>query len=190
MAFSYTSRTKVKSYLNITSSGDDTLIDDVVTAAMAAVNAYCRRQFEPATQTRYFGAFYPRLHGSALYLDDDLLTVTTLTNGETTVIPSGGYWLEPRNDQGPYSLIRLKTNYYWTFNTDGEISVAGTWGYSSTCPEDIARATLRWAVYLYRQKDTPDFEVTATPDGGQQVIPHGVPADIKPMLNPYRRVQI
>jgi hypothetical protein len=187
--FNYTTVAAVKATLAITSSADDQLIADAVTAACAAVNTYCHRQFEPVTQTRYYGQYYDRMRGSILYLDDDLLSLTTLTNAEASVIPNTGYWLEPRNVP-PYGAIRLKTSYTWTFNTDGEIAVAGTWGYSSSCPEDIARATLRWAIYLYRQKDTPDFEVTATPDGGQQVIPHGIPADIKPLLTPYRRVQI
>lgn len=192
MPFAYVALAEVKSYLNITTSTDDALINASITAAIKAVNAYCRRQFEAVTATRSYNQYYARLRGTALYLDEDLLTVTTLTNGEGTVIPTtptAGYWLEPRNEP-PYSLIRLKSAYYFNWNTDSDITVAGTWGYSATCPEDVARATLRWAVYLYRQKDTPDFEVTATPDGGQQVIPHGIPADIKPLLAPYRRIQL
>jgi len=200
---SYASLTLLKSYLGISVTTDDTLLTNLLTRAQQAIDSHCHRTFEARTETRYYrqeavaieDAFgYDITHevlnpvSDVLYLDDDLLSVTTLTNGDGTTIPSSGYWLEPRNDGPPYWYIRLKSAYSWEFDTDGEISVAGTWGYATTAPDDIVHAAIRLAAYYYRQKDAQVFDVTAMPDVGVVTIPQGMPADVKLVLQPYVRL--
>lgn len=125
-----------------------------------------------------------------LRLDEDLLSVDELKNGDSTgtVIPSTGYWLEPRNET-PRQFIRLRSTHQWVFGTDGEISVAGTWGYSTGAPADIVRATLELAAYIYRLKDSQTFDVTAAPDIGVITVPQGVPRHVRRVLDDggYRR---
>lgn len=69
-----------------------------------------------------------------LRLDDDLLSLTTLTNGDGSTIASTSYVLEPAN-RYPKFAVQLKraTEVNWQLPTDGHreqiISVAGLWGY-------------------------------------------------------------
>ncbi len=129
-------------------------------------------------------------------MDRDLLTITTLTNGDdaSTVIPNTEYWLTDanggRNYGPPYHGIRLKVDstYSWEFDTDYWVSVLGTWGYSTTAPNDIVHACIRLAAYYYRQKDAQVFDVTAMPEQGQMVIPQGIPRDVERLLGPYVRM--
>jgi hypothetical protein len=191
----YATATQLKTYLGISDSGDDTLLADLLTRAQVAIETYCNRKFEKATATRYYraDALGPdpgpaRQAGTqaVLLLDEDLLAVTTLTNGDATVIPAAGYWLEPRNSS-PKFYIRLKSDYSWSFTTDGEISVAGDWGYSTTAPADIVQATLRLAAFFYRQKDAQVFDTVASPELGVITVPKGIPVDIRLLLDPYRK---
>ena len=43
------------------------------------------------------------------------------------------------------------------------------------------------ASYFYRQKDAQVFDVTATPELGTITVPAGIPADVRILLDPYRR---
>ena len=128
-----------------------------------------------------------------LNLRRDLLSITTLTNADGNVISSTGYWLEPRNDP-PYRQIRLRSSEAWIFNTDGEVSVNGQWGFSSAPPLDIVEATLQLAAYLYRNRDNPVYDVTASPEIGVITVPKGFPAHVRKILenggyiNPWSHV--
>lgn len=186
---SYLSLSDLKVYLGIATAetGDDALLTLLATAAQRQIDAWCGRVFEAVTATRY----YPEaaVAGTALRLDSELLSVTTLTNGDGTAITSGGYVLLPRN-LPPYWEIRLKSAQWSFLGDDSEISVAGTWGWSATAPADIQQACRRLAGYMYRQKDSQVFDVTAQPDLGQMVLPQGMPKDVKILLQPYRKISL
>ena len=181
----YLSIEALKAYLNITSAADDALLTDLLDSAQKAIESYCRRRFEATTTTRYYRA--DSVYGDVLHLDDDLLSVTTLTNGEGTVITSANYFLEPRNET-PKGRIRLKSGYTWTFNTDGEISIAGSWGWSSTPPADVVQAVKRLCAFEYKQRDAQIFETVALPEIGELRIPPVIPPDVKLLLAPFVRV--
>ena len=118
-------------------------------------------------------------------------SVRTLTNGDdsSTTISSSYYWLWPRNAT-PYWAIRLKdsqTTYSWERDAGYFISVAGTWGWSATCPDDVKHACIRYAGYLYAQKDSGVFDVTTFPESGVITTPQGIPRDVKVLLAKYVR---
>ena len=184
----YATLAQLTTYLGIASDDDDALLDACLNRVTEAIDAYCDRFFEAATQTRHYQS--DAVDGDVLYLDEDLLSVTTLTNGDDdgTAITSDSYWLMPRN-RTPYDRIVLKSDTSWEFGTDGEIAVAGTWGYSTTPPADVEQACLRWAAYAYQQKDSQVFDVTAMPALGQMIIPSGIPADVKQLMDRYRRLR-
>lgn len=218
----YTNSTDLRAYLGTStgSSGDDSLLTVLISAAQKAIDSYCGRTFETSSGVRYYrqtdliewpersqyrvpGYTYPsyqkswdswgglgnltRTNQYVLWLGQDIKSVTTLTNGDgSTVISSTGYWLEPRNSTAAYQYIRLKTAESWTFDTDGEISVDGHWGYSTTAPDDIVQACKRWAAYLYRQRSAQVYDVTADPELGIITVPQGIPADVKLLLDPFK----
>jgi hypothetical protein len=187
----YCAASDVKTYLGITGSGDDTLIAALCVRAQALVDRYCNRTFEAASNTnRTFDAVRD-VSGRVLYLDEDLASINTITNGDATSVTSGQYVTEPRQTT-PYHALRLlaSANIAWTYTTDPEnaITISGKWAYSTAAPADIVHAAIRWAAYLYRQKDASTYDVTAAPDLGVITVPQGIPADIEKMLAPYRKV--
>lgn len=186
---SYATRTQVKTYLGIVGTGDDDLIDNLIDRATTAIESHTGWVFEAATATRYFNS--KAVEGYVLWVGGDLVSVTTLLNGDddSTVILPADYRLLPRNEGPPYYGIKMlvDTTTTWEFDVDGEVSILGGWGYSTSPPDDIVHACIRLAGYYYRQKDAQVFDVTAVPDAGIITIPQGIPADVKLILDKYPR---
>jgi hypothetical protein len=124
--------------------------------------------------------------GYALYIDEDLYSLTALVNGDGAVIPVGSLWLEPRNEGPPYRILRLYSSYVWTWNTDSEVIVSGSFGYSAAAPEAIQQATREYAAYLYRLKDTGPGDVAGFEEAGVVQQPKGIPEHVRRKLEPYR----
>ncbi len=183
----------VKEYLDITGTGDDTLIDDLIDRAQKAVDSHTRRTFEDpgSDATRYF-TVGGDTEGRDLLFDEDIYSLTTVKtdadNASPTTIPSTAFVTMPRN-RTPYYGISLLTSkgYYWQYADDPEmgIEITGRWAYSSEAPYDIVQACARWAAYMYRQRDAQVFDTTAIPSAGVIQIPKGMPADVKILLSPY-----
>lgn len=187
----YTSAATVKSYLGIEGSGDDTLIGTLITAAQAWIDAYTGRTFEASADAeRYFDCVAGVIEGRRLWLDRDLCSITTITNGDSTEVTSAQYVTRPRNDTPYYAIDLLSSaGIYWTYTDDVEdaITVDGKWAYSASAPSDVAQACTRLAAYLYQQKDAQVFDTTAMPEAGVITVPQGMPRDVKLMLAPYLR---
>lgn len=194
----YATLAQVKDYLDINYDTSDVLLTRLLQRAETAIDRYTGRTFEAETETRYFERHHLDDTGFLLLVDRDLLTITTLTNGDSssTAIPNTEYWLTDarggRNYGPPYHAIRLKidSTYSWEFDTDYFVEVAGTWGYSTTAPNDIAHATIRLVAYYYAQKDAQVFDTTAVPEAGVITVPQGMPRDVERILEPYLRMGI
>ena len=188
MSYARLSELKMDLGIAADTTTDDVLLQAYLDEATEYIDGHTGTTFEAETETRYYEA--DCIDGAYLYLDRWLLTVTTLTNGDSdsTVIASTEYWLWPRNDSPPYYAIRLEANSddSWEIDTDYMTSVAGTWGYSSTPPRDIVRACKRLAMYYYAQKDSQVFDVTAVPEAGIIQVPQGIPRDVKRILDRYQ----
>jgi hypothetical protein len=193
----YATLESLKTYRGIAAATvtDDDLLRDLLERASRAIDMYTARTFVGVTATRYYERGSLSDSGFILRLDKDLISVTTLTNGDSagTAIPNTEYWLTDaeggRNYGPPYQAIRLKidSTYSWEFDTDYWVSVAGVWGYSLEPPDDITHWTIRLAAYYYAQKDAQVFDVTAVPEAGILQIPQGIPRDVKVGLGPYMR---
>lgn len=183
----YVTTADVKQYLGITTAGDDSLITSLIERAEGVIESYTDRVFEAETTTKYFGI--DNIDGRWLYIwSYDLLSVTTLTNGDGVEIASANYRLEPRNETPKY-MIRLDEDYNWEFDdSDSEISIAGTWGYSTTPPLAIKHACVRLTAFLYRQKDTSaDIDRPFVTGDGVTIMPSSLPQDVKSILDNYKR---
>ena len=189
---SYATLRDIRGYLNIDITSDDPLLQEAIESAESYIDSQTNRHFEAATDTRYYDrSARDRWNRRLLNLyGDDLLTITSLTNGDSsaTVIAATDYWLYPRNEP-PYHGILLQSDIssYWEWDTDYWVTIVGTWGYSATPPDDIRQATLTMAAYLYRSKDAAVFETTAIVESGAIVIPQGVPATVDRIINRYKR---
>lgn len=157
---------------------DDVLIESLITGVSRYIDNATRRRFYASTETHYFDT--PT--GRELWLDDDLLSVTTLTNGDGVIIPAAEYKLRPYS-RTPYYQIALKasSDYSWESEEDGDgegvISLAGSWGYAATVPADIKEACLMIARNIYRGR-TGEAAGNATVTGAGVVI---TPRDVPPM---------
>ena len=109
---------------------DDAVISDILDAASRFVDSKTGRTFYPRIETRSFDI----PGGRELLVDDDLLSVITLTNGDDTTIASTEYNLFPKNDS-PHSGLKLKStsSEYWQLDTNGGdewvIDIHGEWAY-------------------------------------------------------------
>jgi len=189
----YCTLNDVKQYLSTDKSTDDALLSDLITKASVSIDTYCQRTFAAHAETRTYDAVQD-IHGRDLLVDDDLLSVTELTNGDGTVLSASDYVLLPANATPKYA-VRLKASaaYFWAYDTDPEqaISVNGSWGYvnSTVAPADIRHAAARLSAWFYKQRDAP-FEATGLPELGEVIIPSALPDDIKRALAPYVRTRV
>jgi hypothetical protein len=171
------------------------LIDLLIVSAQKFIDDYCRRSFEVITDTTRKFDVERDVSGDTLYFDQDICSITTVTNNadggaDSEVVDPTEYVTLPRNIT-PYHAIRIlsSSDKFWTYTDDPEngITVEGGWAFSTMAPDDIKQACIRLAGYYYRQKDAQVFDVTADPMTGMITIPKGLPADVKMILDMYRK---
>lgn len=124
---------------------EDALLTDLADWASRLIEDYKGRRFDVRRETRVydtpqaasdaFGAFdsrYPAYQADPpLRLDDDLLALITLENGDGDELASSEYVLEPAN-LTPKNRIRLRSGGVWLPSENGPeqaIRVTGWWGY-------------------------------------------------------------
>jgi hypothetical protein len=180
----YVALNDLKQYLGIETGDDDALLQSLLTAAQAMVDAWCRRTFEAATDTvRSYRA--ADADGETLHLGADLCAVASVVDGDETLVRGATYTTRPRADAPFYALQRVGA---WG---DGDILVAGRWAYATAAPADVVHATMRLAAYLYRQKDNAAGDLDRTIIAGNTtILPAAFPADVDRLLRPYRRVTV
>lgn len=186
----YTTWAAVKTYLDISGTGDDTLGAALVARASAMIDRYCRRVFTAASATRLFDV----PEKATLWLDEDLVSLTTLTNGDGTAIASSQYVLLPTN-RTPKFAVRLRetASVSWqgsaTTGAAQAIALLGSWGYAATPPDDVVQAAVRLTAWIYRQRDAP-FGQTARPEIGVIETPLSMPPDVVKLLAPFVKVRV
>jgi hypothetical protein len=178
-------------------AADDTVINDLITTASRIIDQETKRTFYARTATRLYDV--PIQSGRVsrrLWLDDDLLTATTVTNGNGTVLTVADYYLDPVNETPKYAItIKRSSILYWTydsdFNSEGVISVAGTWGNNATGshPADIKTATLLVAASMYKRRFGENLsEKSIVTPAGVIVTPQDIPDMAWHIIKKYRRV--
>ena len=182
----------LRDYLGLpagTATTSDGLLQDCLVRAERAIDSYTRRNFAGTAGTAYYNRFTQGQQvGNAFYLEQDLHTLTSLTLGNGQSVPIGSVWLEPRNAGPPYRILRLHSQFVYSWNTDADMAVAGTWGFGTVVPDDIAQATIRTAAYYFRSKDSGfgQADVAGFPQAGELPVTQGLPQDVRWLLSPYR----
>ena len=186
----YCTLAQLRDFLGISGTADDALLSALITRASAAIDTYTGRTFHAAlASVKHFDAIAD-VRGSVLYVDDDLASITSVTNGDGTTITALQYVTEPRNEPPFYALRLLgSTALSWTYDQDPEnaIAITGYWAYSTTPPADVVQACVRWAGHMYRSKDAAIYDTVAAPEQGIITVPQGMPKDVILALSPYRR---
>lgn len=185
----YTTRADVKTFLGISDTSDDTLLDALIVTAQQMVDDYCGRTFEAsADSTRYFDAVAPTRVGRMLYLDRDLCQITSVVNGDGETIGSGVYQTVPPDP--PYHALALLTSmgvsWEWVDEPERAIAVTGRWAYAVAAPAPVVHATKEVVAWLYRSYDRQ-----ARPGAGEQLPATSggeLPATVLALLAGYRRL--
>lgn len=138
---SYATLLELKNYMtprglsssNITTdTNDDSIMEVMLQSVSRYVDDQCHRTFYPRIETRK----YDVPDEEVLFLDDDLLSLTTLTNGDATEITSSQYVLYPKNAQ-PKQWVKIlgSSSVFWQATSAGDnesaISVLGLWGFNN-----------------------------------------------------------
>ena len=134
----YATREAVKRAVRLKGNEGDEAVDRLIEAASRDVDNMTHRWFIPQTLTRLFP--WPGVLGSGLvlWMDADLLSVTTLQtkaqDSSPTTVASTDYFVEPAN-LTPKSRIEIDRSSSAAFSagdtSQRSISVLGSWGYSA-----------------------------------------------------------
>tara|TARA_R100001082_G_scaffold111276_1_gene94652 strand:- start:6256 stop:6855 length:600 start_codon:yes stop_codon:yes gene_type:complete len=191
-----TTTAKVKTYLGISSSGDDTLIGDLIANAQSIIESYTGRVFDVSGDTtKKFDAKLD-VDGRMLYFSDQLeiaAAPTTVTNGDgSTLTADTDFVYLPRNRFPAYGLELLpSSSAWWQGNSSGNdanaISIVAKWGYSvsGSVPADIQQACIRLTAFLYRQRETNSDGDRPLIVDGVTILPSALPRDVTRILSPY-----
>lgn len=143
---------QLKERLNITGTTEDAMLGALINATCAWVDLYCHRPAGAfavqADSTRYYDR--SAVCGQTLTLEDSVLSVTTLINGNGTPLLAGTYRLQPRNAARHYQ-ITLRDAYAWQWLGDNEIEITGKFGYSLAPPAPVREAALHFAGWQFKR---------------------------------------
>ena len=174
----------------------DLLILSLITSVSRAIDRECRRQFYATAETRYFDF----KDAYQLWLDKDLISLTTLTNGDGNTLTAGtDFYLWPYSGP-PYRRLDIARDvgnvFQWSGSAQRAISIAGSWGYASTTPESVKRACILWvADYVSRQGDEGVSEFTINDGGTMRVkymeqIAAAPPPTVDMLIRPFKFVEV
>lgn len=187
----YITLAEYKQYADITSTDatDDAALTQLIASACAMIDTLTNRTFTLRTETRLFDV----PPGRTLWLDDDLYSVTSVTNGDGVAVSSADYVLLPANVRPCYA-ISLIGDVYWTGNTTTDkqvIRVVGAWGYSTSPPADIKFAALEIARAAAGRRSGQGQEgVARVTAGGIVITPQGIPKAAAEVIVRLRRNEL
>ena len=178
----------VKDSLRIDNANNDDLIMTVIMAVDELIENYCDRKFTLTTDTRYFdGTKEP------LFIED-LVTVTTFKldqDGDATYekeLATTDYNLLPYNETTKLRAELTPSSSISDF-ADGikkGVQIIGTWGYS-TIPSSIRMVALIQVSRFYKRSEAAWATTSGSAEFGVENIMQGLDADVKRLLNPYKR---
>lgn len=170
---------------------EDTVFDQVITAAARSIDDNCDRRFFAASETRTFKAEF----GDRLYVFD-LLSVTTLKTDDgnrtyATTWATTDYDLGPENaalDGRPYRYIDVAPlgRYGFPVGLAKGVQIAGSFGYATSAPALIKQACLLQAARWYKRKDAI-FGVVGSAEMGQLLVIPKLDPDVAQMIMHFQR---
>jgi len=177
-------------------SVDDAVIDTCIESASRYIDVETRRHFYSGSESsQVYGVVDIDQDGVTLWVADDLVSVTKVTNGDGTEIPVTDIALLPSNGTPKYAIkIKNGSVYMWNLPSDGDeediYTVFGAWGYGASVPADVKQAAILLATNLYRRRWgthelTGSVRVTAA---GVVVTPEDIPSYTKSIIAAYRKV--
>lgn len=186
----YCTLDEVKSELNITSEDYDDMLQGMIEQAKEFIDGFCNREFDTVTATArcFDGA------GTILFIDD-LISIDASgfkldLDGDgnyESILATTDYELYPLNTT-PKTHIKISSNSNYGGFASGikkGVEITGTWGYASTIPKPIRRASIIQVCRWFKRKDSAFADVIGTTEMGQVIMYKGLDPDIALILKPY-----
>lgn len=156
----FTTLANVKEYLDITGTGDDTLLSNLIARATRFLQDHFGRQILQATYTEFYdGRGSPQI----MVREWPIVTVTSLhesieqTWDASTLIAAGDYLIDLR-----LGRVRLKAGIFFPSFQGVRLIYDG--GYA-TVPHSIEHATIEAVARIYRRRLNPDVVSWSLKDG-------------------------
>lgn len=157
-------------------SADKDELESYLEAAQDYIEEKTGRWFEGRAAIRYYdGSAIDAQYPNRLLLDADLLSVTTVTNGDGSVIASNQRALYPYNEVPKWGILYL--NGYWTGAPDKLIRIDGTWGMTQA-PSPTCKRMVKRLAFIIQSTRTSAATSQTLPDG-TRIFETAVPPDIK-----------
>ncbi|MEH0841621.1 phage gp6-like head-tail connector protein [Micromonospora sp. CPCC 205711] len=192
MANEYTTLPLLKSYINETTSSNDSLLQQCLTSASRAIDSYCGRRFYVDTNvtTRTY-----RIDDRVVCdTDGDLLIVDDIstTTGLVVEVGSGSSWstvtdydTEPDNAIAlgkPITYLRRQYNS-WATSSRAKVRVTAKFGFPAV-PDEVVQATLLQAARLFKRKDSVGG-VLGADQFGASIRVSRIDSDVQALLRPF-----
>ncbi|MEQ8673185.1 MAG: hypothetical protein RLP44_20160 [Aggregatilineales bacterium] len=118
----------LRARLNLDAGVDDTRLRTVLEVATVILERLTARRFQPRLATLTHSV--DPLNVLELILDDDLLNLTALTNGDGSALDTDDVLLLP-DDDSPAGVLKLVNGqvFVWQNSTLNAVSVGGVWGW-------------------------------------------------------------
>ncbi len=177
---------------------DNTLLENLIDRVCTLFDNKCGRVIvASADTTHYFTQddiadceYDGGIKIGDLMLDDTLVAITTLTNGDGTAIAGTEYFLMPRSyERKSYIRIKEASSVSWEFDDDGYIAVAGRWAYAASTPDDVKQAVIESVLYTYHRRGD-NFMTTDRPQqsmDGTRYLPVAWTQFAKEVIEHYRK---
>lgn len=192
----YATLTEVKTFLGITDSVDDTLLEGMVEAASRSIDRMANRRFylDSSASARLY-----RANDALQLFVDDIGSATGLvvaldsdSNGsyDTTLTLNTDYILDPITAPSlnrPWNVVTIvsaSAAFPAPLNYRPGVQVTAKWGWPSV-PDDINQACMILTADLYKRKDAPGGIIGLGDLGAIRMSPVG--RDITQMVRAYRR---
>lgn len=157
-------------------SADRDEIEGYLEAAQDYIEEKTGRWFEGRAGVRYYdGSAIDTNYPNRLLLDMDLLTATTVTNGDGAVVAGNQRALYPYNELPKWGILHL--NGFWSGSPSELISVDGVWGMSSA-PSPTCKRMVKRLAWIIQSTRTSTSTSQTLPDG-TRIWEATVPPDIK-----------
>ena len=116
---------RFKQHLGVDSVTDDARLLSALESATAHIQRVTQRYFTPHIKTINHDVDFPQ----ELLLNDDLLKLTSLTNGDGTTIDLADVIVIPDSHQPASLLILTEGVFTWETSALNAITVSGVWGW-------------------------------------------------------------
>lgn len=179
----YCTRDDVKTALDLSSTADDSWIDDLISEAQSLIDEELGYRHQTITETRYFDG-----NGLDYLIVGDIQSVTNVTEDGNDI--TSRCYLGPYNasDSQPYKLVKTGTdvggNRFGVEFNEGRrnISVTGTFG-RSTIPGWVHRIAKRLVVHWFKMKDSNYADAMTSQGGNKLIYRKQIPADVREILD-------